>query len=35
METTPNNNEQLIAADVQANDIGGQNGQTPIRPPKP
>jgi hypothetical protein len=35
IETTPNNNEQQIAADVQADAIGGQNGQTPIPPPKP
>ncbi|MFV8361526.1 hypothetical protein [Flavobacterium sp. LS1P3] len=35
METTPNNNEQQIVAEVQADDIGGQNGQTPIPPPKP
>lgn len=35
METTPNNNEQQIVADVQADDIVGQNGQTPIPPPKP
>lgn len=35
METTSNNNEQQIVADVQADDIGGQNGQTLIPPPKP
>nr|WP_315211731.1 hypothetical protein [uncultured Flavobacterium sp.] len=35
METTPKKNEQQIVADVQADDIGGQNGQTPIPPPKP
>ncbi|RDI58086.1 hypothetical protein [Flavobacterium glaciei] len=34
METTPNNNDKQIVADVQADDIGGQNGQTPIPPPK-
>ncbi|MFV5702545.1 hypothetical protein ACM55F_11795 [Flavobacterium sp. XS2P12] len=35
VETTPNNNKQQISADTDSDPIDGQNGQTPISPPKP
>ena len=34
METNPNNKQQ-VSADADSNPIDGQNGQTPIIPPKP
>ena len=35
METNTNNNKQQVSADADSNPIDGQNGQTPISPPKP
>jgi hypothetical protein len=35
VETTPKNNKQQISADTDGDPIDGQNGQTPISPPKP
>lgn len=34
MKTNPNNKQQ-VSADADSNPIDGQNGQTPISPPKP
>jgi hypothetical protein len=35
VETTPKTNKQQISADTPSEPIDGQNGQTPLPPPKP
>ncbi|MFV5692177.1 hypothetical protein ACM55K_09150 [Flavobacterium sp. LT1R49] len=34
VETSPNNNKQQVSADAPADPIDGQNGQTPVPPPR-
>jgi hypothetical protein len=35
VETTPKTNKQQVSADTPDEPIDGQNGQTPLPPPKP